>query len=158
MSTRTIPAASAATIPGIPVDDRLCLALHTAARAMDAVYRPLLQDLDLSYPQFLVMSLLWEQDARRIGELSQRIAVDPSTMSPLLRRLQARDLVVRRRDPEDERAVLVELTDAGRAMQAAARDVPDRVCIATGIPVSAQAELVANLHALASRLVHSSRD
>lgn len=152
MSTRTTSPSSAGEVP---VDARLCLALHTAARAMDAVYRDLLEELDLSYPQYLVMSLLWEQDCQRTGELSRQIAVDPSTMSPLLRRLQDRGLVQRRRDGSDERVVLVELTAAGRAMEDAAAGVPDGVCSATGLGLDRQAELVDTLRALTARLLVS---
>ncbi len=89
------------------LDDRLCLALYTASRAMTARYRPLLDDLGLTYPQYLVLVLLWEEGPRSVGQVGSRLSLESSTLSPLLKRLEAIGLLTRRRDPRDERAVTV---------------------------------------------------
>ena len=100
METTTGGLDPAGADPG--VDDRLCVALHAAARAMDAVYRPLLEDVGLTYPQYLVMSVLWQDGPQQVGALARRLSLESSTMSPLLKRLEMRGLVVRQRVPGDE--------------------------------------------------------
>lgn len=156
-ASRTVGDAPASTSAGFPVDTRLCLAVHTAARAMDAVYRPLLEGVRLTYPQFLVMSVLWEDGEQGVGQLAQRLALDASTLSPLLKRLEARGLLRRERIHDDQRRVTVTLTDDGIDLRRQVRGVPDAVCDATGLGGDQQTRLVAQLHDLAARL-HDSGD
>ena len=103
--------------PSVALDDQLCFALYAASRAVTARYRPMLDLLGLTYPQYLVMMLLWEQDHQTVGQLGTRLALDSGTLSPLLKRLTAAGLVTRHRRVEDERSVAIALTDAGRALQ-----------------------------------------
>ncbi|MCV2490234.1 MarR family transcriptional regulator [Geodermatophilus sp. YIM 151500] len=103
--------------PSVALDDQLCFALYAASRAMTARYRPMLEEIGLTYPQYLVMMLLWERDQQTVGQLGSRLALDSGTLSPLLKRLTAAGLVTRHRRVEDERSVSIALTDAGRALQ-----------------------------------------
>lgn len=143
-----------ATTAGRPdlLDDRLCLALYTASRAMTARYRPELAALGLTYPQYLVMVLLWEDGAASVGQIGTRLRLESSTLSPLLKRLEAVGLVTRTRDGRDERSVTVEVTPAGRRVQERAAAIPDHMCHAVGLSAPGQAELVTELRRLASRL------
>ncbi len=106
--------------PSLALDDQLCFALYAASRAVTARYRPMLDAIGLTYPQYLVMLLLWESDNQTVGQLGNRLALDSGTLSPLLKRLTAAGLVTRHRRLEDERSVSITLTDAGRALQAKA--------------------------------------
>jgi len=139
-------------VAAIRLDDRLCLALYTASRAMTARYRPLLADLGLTYPQYLVMVLLWEDGACTVGRVGRRLGLESSTLSPLLKRLEAMGFVHRTRGARDERSVTVALTGQGRALEKRAVGVPAAICAATGLPVSEQAALVAELRELTWRL------
>jgi DNA-binding MarR family transcriptional regulator len=103
--------------PSVALDDQLCFALYAASRAVTARYRPMLEEIGLTYPQYLVMMLLWEQDNQTVGQLGNRLALDSGTLSPLLKRLTAAGLVTRHRRVEDERSVSIALTDAGRALR-----------------------------------------
>ena len=111
----------------------LCFGLHAASRAMTAVYRPLLEELGLTYPQYLVMLLLWEGEPRLVKELGQTLELDSGTLSPLLKRLEAAGLVRRERRVTDERAVEVTLTPEGRALQDRARHIPRAIERATNL-------------------------
>ncbi len=134
------------------LDERLCLALYTASRAMTARYRPALSQLGLTYPQYLVMVLLWENGPASVGQIGARLELESSTLSPLLKRLQAMRLLVRERDTRDERSVLVTLTDGGRAMEGRAASVATEMCAAVGLSTQEQARLVGELGDLAARL------
>lgn len=136
-------------------EDRLCLALYTASRAMTARYRPELAPLGLTYPQYLVMVLLWEDGACSVGRVGARLRLESSTLSPLLKRLEAAGLVTRHRDGRDERSVTVEVTPAGRRLQRRAAAIPDHLCRAVGLAAPDQAELVTELRRLAARLEQS---
>ncbi|MFB6823175.1 MarR family winged helix-turn-helix transcriptional regulator [Streptomyces virginiae] len=106
------------------LEDQLCFALYAASRAVTASYRPLLDQLGLTYPQYLVMLALWERDSLSVRDLGAALQLESSTLSPLLKRLEANGLVLRERRVDDERSVAVRLTEAGAALQAKARDVP----------------------------------
>jgi len=136
----------------IVLDERLCLALYTVSRAMTARYRPALSALGLTYPQYLVMVLLWEEGAATVGQVGTRLGLESSTLSPLLKRLEAMGLIRRTRGSRDERSVTVALTDEGRGLEQRAAGVPAAICAATGLPVSEQAALVAQLRELTGRL------
>lgn len=128
----------------------LCFELHSASRAMTAVYRPLLEELGLTYTQYLVMILLWEREPRRVKELGRALDLDSGTLSPLLKRLDAAGLVSRSRSTEDEREVEVTLTDEGRDLEGQARSVPETVEHATGLSaeeIKALRERLAGLRA-----------
>jgi DNA-binding MarR family transcriptional regulator len=116
----------------LALDRQLCFALYSASLAMTKIYKPLLAPLGLTYPQYLVMLALWEQDGVTVGALGERLALDSGTLTPLLKRLEVQGLVGRRRDAGDERRVIVSLTPAGRTLKVAARRVPPQVAGATG--------------------------
>lgn len=143
---------SRATADAISLDERLCLALYTTSRAMTARYRPLLSELGLTYPQYLVMVLLWEEGACSVGQVGSRLSLESSTLSPLLKRLEAMGLLTRTRDAHDERAVMIGLTSEGHALERRAAAVTAEICAATGLPLREQARLVAELRGLAVQL------
>ena len=118
--------------PSLALDDQLCFALYAASRAVTARYRPMLEAIGLTYPQYLVMMLLWESDNQTVGQLGSRLALDSGTLSPLLKRLTAAGLVTRHRRVEDERSVSIALTDAGRALQAKAVAINEEMIGAIG--------------------------
>jgi len=115
------------------LDRQLCFALHAASRAFDAVYRPLLRDLGLTYPQYLVMLVLWEHGALTVKELGLTLRLDSGTLSPLLKRMEAANLIRRERGKDDERSVTVHLTATGAALQEKAVAVPRWIMESTGL-------------------------
>ncbi|GAB3873366.1 hypothetical protein GCM10027610_140410 [Dactylosporangium cerinum] len=117
------------------LDRQVCFALYTASRAVTARYRPLLDDLGITYPQYLVLLVLWEQDARTVKEIGTALRLDSSTLSPLLKRLEAAGLVTRARRADDERSVTVQLTEAGAALRERARAVPARLVCDGGLGI-----------------------
>jgi len=116
------------------VDDLLCFALYAASRAVTAAYRPLLQELGLTYPQYLVLLALWERKSMPVKDLSDALQLDYGTLTPLLKRLEANGLITRRRRVDDERSVQVDLTAEGAALQASAVAVPTAIGAAIGLP------------------------
>lgn len=112
---------------------QVCFSLYAASRAATAVYRPLLEELGLTYPQYLVMTVLWENDGASVRELGRALELDSGTLSPLLKRLEAAGLLHRSRSAADERRVEVHLTADGRALQARALPLPQRIAEAAGL-------------------------
>jgi DNA-binding MarR family transcriptional regulator len=106
------------------LDEQLCFPLYAAANAVIRAYRPLLDPLGLTYPQYLVMLTLWESAPLAVGEIGARLFLDSGTLTPLLKRLEAAELVARERDPADERRVMVDLTAASRRLKTRAKNVP----------------------------------
>lgn len=117
----------------LALDRQVCFALYAASRAVTAAYRPLLEPLGLTYPQYLVMLVLWERGAQSVREIGHALHLDSGTLSPLLKRLEANGLLERTRSAADERRVLVELTDEGRALRARAVDIPERIVTAAQV-------------------------
>ncbi|TKS97535.1 MarR family transcriptional regulator [Streptomyces galbus] len=115
------------------LDDQLCFALYAASRAVIARYRPLLDELGLTYPQYLVLLVLWEQDEISVRELGAALQLESSTLSPLLKRLEAHGLLRRERRSDDERSVAIRLTDTGAALRERARAVPLAIGDAMGL-------------------------
>jgi DNA-binding MarR family transcriptional regulator len=130
---------------------QVCFALHSAARAATALYRPLLDELGITYPQYLVLLVLWERDGRSVSELGEQLRLDSGTLSPLLRRLEAAGLVTRARAADDERVVRISLTAAGEALRERAETIPATLARATGLR---RAELV-DLHQTLTALTDS---
>lgn len=102
------------------LDDQLCYAIYSAALAIQRVYKPLLDQLGLTYPQYLVLNVLWADDGQTVGAIAERLALESSTLTPLLKRLEGAGLVQRTRNPENERQVVVRLTEAGIAVRSKA--------------------------------------
>jgi MarR family transcriptional regulator, organic hydroperoxide resistance regulator len=120
------------------LDQQLCFPLYAAANAIGRAYRPLLEPLGLTYPQYLVMLVLWESAPLSVGELGTQLLLDSGTLTPLLKRLESAGLVQRQRDPEDERRVVIDLKAAGRQLKAKARAVPEALaCRLLATPIDA---------------------
>ena len=134
------------------LDNQLCFALHSTSLLMTKVYKPLLQALGLTYPQYLAMMVLWEEDGLTVGEISNRLLTDPGSLTPLLKRLEAEGLLSRTRSREDERVVVVELTEAGRALRDKAMDIPQCILGASGLDIEQLRKLQGDLLALRKNL------
>jgi len=118
----------------IDVSDHLCFAIYSAGHAFNRVYKPLLDELGLTYPQYLVMIALWAEDDQTVGEIGAKLFLESSTLTPLLKRLEALGYLARKRNPQDERQVRLTLTDKGSALRKKARDVTGCIGAATGLP------------------------
>ncbi|MEV5721448.1 MarR family transcriptional regulator [Amycolatopsis mediterranei] len=130
------------------LDDQLCFGLYSASRAVTSLYRVVLEDLELTYPQYLVMLALWDRDHRLVKELGAELNLDSGTLSPLLKRLQTAGLVVRNRQADDERSVRVSLTESGKALHEKARGVPDVIGAAMGLDEAGLARMRTELDRL----------
>jgi len=146
---------STPTTSWLALDHQLCFALYSASLAMTKLYKPLLDPLGLTYPQYLVMLVLWEGDGLTVGQVGERLALDSGTLTPLLKRLESGGLVQRLRDAADERRVLLQLTPAGRALKARAEAVPLTVARASGCELGELSELTGRLQALRRTLTDS---
>ena len=144
--------------PPRTVDGQLCFALYSANLAMGKLYRQLLAKLDLTYPQYLVMLVLWEGDGITVSELGERLFLDSATLTPLLKRLQAAGLVARTRSTQDERQVIVTLTEQGRALRERAAQVPVDVFCAMGCEIDELRGLKHQLEVLRSNLIGDGQD
>jgi MarR family transcriptional regulator, organic hydroperoxide resistance regulator len=138
--------------PSVVLEDQLCFALYAATRALTARYRPLLDAIGLTYPQYLVMMLLWETDHQTVGQLGTRLSLDSGTLSPLLKRLTAAGLVTRNRRAEDERSVAISLTDAGRALRERAESVSGAMICALDLDRDEFTDLKAKLELVTRRV------
>ncbi len=132
----------------LQLDHQLCFALYSASLAMTKLYKPLLDPLGLTYPQYLVMLVLWEGDGVTVSHIGERLALDSGTLTPLLKRLEGAGLLQRLRDSADERRVLLRLTAAGRSLKTQAVAVPKAVACASGCALDELAALTARLQAL----------
>ena len=136
------------------LDQHLCFALYSATRAMTAAYRPVLAELNLTYPQYLVLLVLWEGGPVTVGRLGERLHLDSGTLSPLLKRLEANGFVVRQRSRSDERQVEIDLTDAGRALEERAQCIPEELFQATRLSVDDVEQLRDAVRQLNDVLIH----
>ncbi|WP_111496874.1 MULTISPECIES: MarR family winged helix-turn-helix transcriptional regulator [Marinobacter] len=143
----------------LALDNQVCFALYAANRAITGLYRPLLEELGLTYPQYLVMLVLWE--AEQVAEatevisvsfLGQRLRLDSGTLTPLLKRLESRGLLRRQRHPEDERVVVVSLTETGRSLRQRAESVPGELMCRSGLDTEQARQLRSSLQALLDHL------
>jgi DNA-binding MarR family transcriptional regulator len=136
----------------LALDRQVCFALYNATRAVTARYRPLLDELGLTYPQYLVLLALWERDERTVKDLGGALRLDSSTLSPLLKRLEAAGLVRRERRSDDERSVTVRLTRQGSALRDRAAGIPARLICQGGLDVGELTELRETLVRLTAAL------
>lgn len=142
-----------ASPPALLLDNQLCFALYSASLAMTKLYKPLLAQLGLTYPQYLVMLVLWEQDGLTVSELGERLFLDSGTLTPLLKRLEAAGLLARERDAQDERRVRLTLTPQGRALRGAAEPIPACILQSTQCALPELMALTAQLQRLRDQLV-----
>ncbi len=141
----------------LALDRQVCFALAAASRAVIGLYRPVLEPLGLTHPQYLVMLALWEKSPRRVRDIGDALLLDSATLSPLLRRLEAQGLVTRVRSAQDERAVDVTLTERGRSLREQAEAVPLRIVEQLGLPLDDLAELRDSLTRLLEASTRASR-
>lgn len=134
------------------LDNQLCFALYSTSLLMTRVYKPLLQKLGLTYPQYLAMLVLWERDGITVGEISTRLLTDPGSLTPLLKRLEAEGLLTRTRSSKDERMVELHLTERGRALYGKAREIPSCIIAASERTPATLAALKEELASLRSSL------
>ncbi|WP_443057700.1 MarR family winged helix-turn-helix transcriptional regulator [Streptomyces sp. IBSBF 2806] len=144
--------AADATENWLRLDRQICFSLHAASRAFNGVYRVILKDLGLTYPQYLVMLVLWEQGPLPVKRLGEHLRLDSGTLSPLLKRLETAGLVRRERSARDERSVEVRPTEAGADLRERALEVPRRIVAATGFELAEIGALRERLDELTSAL------
>jgi len=132
--------------------NQICFAIYSTAHAFNRVYKPLLDRIGLTYPQYLVMLVLWEGDGLTVGDIGERLQLDSGTLTPLLKRLEAAELVKRTRSSEDERQVLIALTSGGLALREKARTVPHAILAASACSVSELSAMKNQLLGLRDRL------
>ncbi|KQO96941.1 MarR family winged helix-turn-helix transcriptional regulator [Leifsonia sp. Leaf264] len=130
----SVPASAATAEPDVlALENQVCFALAVAARGVIGLYRPILEPLGLTHPQYLVMLALWERSPRTVRDLGDALQLEPATLSPLLKRLETQGYVARDRNPDDERALNITLTDAGAALRDQALGVPPQVVARLGV-------------------------
>ena len=144
--------AAAEATPWQRLDNQLCFALYSSSLAMTKFYKPLLEPLGLTYPQYLALLVLWENDGLAVGDLGQRVFLDSGTLTPLLKRMEVAGLVERRRASDDERRVIVTLSSRGRALRRRAEAVPRRIEAAMGCGPGELGALTQQLQVLRGRL------
>ncbi|CAN5271800.1 MarR family transcriptional regulator [soil metagenome] len=140
--------------PHLPLmlDNQLCFAVYSTAHAFNRVYKPLLDRLGLTYPQYLAMLVLWERDDVPLRDIGERLFLDSGTLTPLLKRLEAADLIKRTRNTEDERQVLIALTVKGQALREKAKAVPQGILAASACSVDEMVAMKNDLVALRDKL------
>jgi DNA-binding MarR family transcriptional regulator len=137
----------------LALEQQVCFALSVAARSVVAIYRPLLEPMGLTHPQYLVMLALWQHSPLSVRDLSRLLQLDPGTLSPLLKRLEAIGYLRRERDPADERSLAITLTGSGRALRARAEQIPPAVVSRLGMPI----EDLQRLHASLTQVIAAAR-
>lgn len=134
--------------PPVPLEDQLCFAIYSAGMAIQRAYKPHLEALGLTYPQYLVLNVLWRQDGQTVGAVAQQLALESSTLTPILKRLEAAGLVHRTRDPANARQVFVALTEEGKALRSRAGCLGDALLQASGQTPAALARLNGEMNEL----------
>ncbi|MBB3292669.1 transcriptional regulator, MarR family [Mitsuaria sp. PDC51] len=152
---QTTTGTSAVCVPQ-QIDEQLCFAIYSTMLGLNKVYRELLKDLEITYPQYLVMLVLWERDGLTVGEIAERVFLDSPTVTPLLKRLEAAGLVSRDRSPQDERQVLITLTPAGRGLRQRASHLPQCIVDASDTELAELIDLRDRLLALRERMARKS--
>jgi DNA-binding MarR family transcriptional regulator len=120
----------------LPLDEQLCFAMYSANIAINRVYRPVLEKLGITYPQYLVLSALWQADGQTVGAIADRLSLESSTITPLVKRLEAAGFVKRQRNPDDERQVTVSLTGTGQTLHQESKCLTETLLERSGLPVA----------------------
>lgn len=141
------------TPDGLDLDEFLCFAVYSTSHAFNRVYKPMLDALGITYPQYLVMVSLWAEDNQTVGGLGAKLFLESNTLTPLLKRLEAQGYLARTRDEADERQVRLRLTPDGKALRAKARSIPNAIGAASGLSHDALLELLNDVAALRVRLM-----
>jgi DNA-binding MarR family transcriptional regulator len=137
----------------LKVDNFICFALYSAGHAFTRLYKPLLDPLGLTYPQYLVMAVLWEKDDRPVGEIGEKLLLESSTLTPLLKRLETAGMVRRTRDRDDERVVRIRLTPEGAALKQKALGIPAAIGCSTSLSIPEVVKLTTEIKALRKKLL-----
>lgn len=137
----------------LKVDNFICFALYSAGHAFTRLYKPLLDPLGLTYPQYLVMAVLWEKDDRPVGEIGEKLLLESSTLTPLLKRLETAGMVRRTRDRDDERVVRIRLTPEGAALKQKALGIPAAIGCSTSLSIPDVVKLTGEIKALRKKLL-----
>ena len=153
---RAQPKSTAGTPEMLRLDNQLCFAVYSTMLSLNKLYRKLLEELDLTYPQYLVMLVLWEKDEQIVSEIGEKLFLDSATLTPLLKRLEKQGLVSRRRAREDERQVVVSLTPEGHALKSRAASVPSCVGAAMECNPTALSDLRTQLTRLRGAILKNS--
>lgn len=154
MNSASAAAADAATPDLLALDRQVCFALAVASRNVIGLYRPLLEPMGITHPQYLVMLALWEEAPLKVSELARRLSLEPATLSPLLKRLEAAGMITRGRDPRDDRALAVSLTAKGRDARALAERIPPAIMARLNMGLGELEDLRDSL----TRLIEATRD
>ena len=139
----------------LQLDRQLCFALYSSSLAMTKLYKPLLAPLGVTYPQYLVMLVLWEADGLSVSQLGQRLSLDSGTLTPLLKRLEALGHIERRRASDDERRVDIFLSPSGRKLRTQALDIPSQLACASACELDELVALTQRLHQLRQQLTQA---
>lgn len=139
----------------LPVPQMICFSLYSTTHAMQHAYKPLLEPLGVTYPQYLVLVSLWGKDGQSVGQLGVGLQLESNTLTPLLKRLESQGLLRRSRNPEDERQVLVTLTDAGRALEDRAAHIPSCIFEKSGLTLDNLTALRDQINALRDQLLQA---
>lgn len=150
MKTTNEPATSVNAL--LHLDQQMCFALYSANLALHKVYRKLLGQLDLTYPQYLVMLVLWQRDDVTVSDIGEKLFLDSATLTPLLKRLEVAGLLLRQRAKTDERQVIITLTDGGKALREKAQSIPEAILCATECDVDEMVALKQQLELLRANL------
>jgi MarR family transcriptional regulator, organic hydroperoxide resistance regulator len=137
------------------LDEQVCYAIYSASLAIQRAYKPVLDELEITYPQYLVLNVLWSADEQSVGRIAERLALESSTLTPLLKRLETAGLVRRIRNPEDERQVLIALTEKSRALRSRAGCLGERLLSASGMSMDRLARLNAEVRELRDGIYRS---
>lgn len=137
------------------LENQLCFSLYSTSIAITRAYKPVLDELGLTYPQYLVLLVLWDEDGRTVGQIAERLSLESSTVTPLVKRLETAGLVARKRDEVDERRVFVHLTGKGRGIEADCGRLAATLIERSGMPLSKLADVNARVKQLREALAHS---
>jgi DNA-binding MarR family transcriptional regulator len=147
------------TLPeALPLDDQLCFAMYSAHIAINRVYRPVLEQLGITYPQYLVLSALWQRDGQTVGAIAERLSLEPSTITPLVKRLEAAGFVQRERNPADERQVIVTLSSTGKSLHQESKCLSETLLERSGLPAADLNRLNTEISAFRDALVRNSQE
>ncbi|WP_440055155.1 MarR family winged helix-turn-helix transcriptional regulator [Pseudoalteromonas sp. T1lg65] len=127
--------------PQLDLENQLCFKLYAASRQVTKLYQPLLKQLDLTYPQYIVLLILWQQDGLLVKEIGAQAELNSNTLTPLLKRLEQREIVIRKRNPDDERQMFIFLTEKGRALEAHCACIPAQMLQSSGMSLEQVSEL-----------------
>jgi DNA-binding MarR family transcriptional regulator len=151
-----VPSASHTLPEALPLDAHLCFAIYSANIAINRAYRPVLERLGITYPQYLVLSALWELDGQAVGAIADRLSLESSTITPLVKRLESAGFLQRQRNPDDERQVIVTLSAKGKALQQESMCLAATLLERSALPVETLMRLNAEISALRNALESSS--